>query len=59
MEGSFKFYPSHLTKALLASVVSLGFAVYAASEFSQVGTDVYPDVAPHPPIPPVNPELKP
>ena len=31
-----RFVPSHLTKALLASVVSLGFAAYAAWEFSQV-----------------------
>jgi hypothetical protein len=50
-DGSFHFYPSHLTKGLAAGVVSLGFAVYAAKEFSQVGTDVYPDPPATPPRP--------
>jgi len=44
--GSVRFYPSHLTKGLVASVVSLAFAAYAAREFSMVGKDVFPPLPP-------------
>jgi len=35
-EDSWRFYPSHLTKALLCSALSFGFAVYATREFRRV-----------------------
>jgi hypothetical protein len=34
--GSWHFIPSHLTKGLVASGISLVFAAYAVWEFSQV-----------------------
>lgn len=43
-DGFVRFYPSHLTKGLFASTVSLAFAVYAVREFSRVGKDTYPIV---------------
>jgi len=44
--GSVRFYPSHLTKGLVALVVSLAFEFYAVREFSMVGKDVFPPVPP-------------
>jgi hypothetical protein len=41
-QESWHFYPSHLTKGLVYSYLSISFALYAAREFSQVGRDKYP-----------------
>lgn len=43
MTQTVRFYPSHLTKGLLASVASLIFARIAIREFSLICTDTYPD----------------
>ena len=40
--GTVHFYPSHLTRGLLASIVSLAFARLAIREFSLIGKDEYP-----------------
>lgn len=42
MKETVHFYPSHLTKGLIASVVSLGFARIAVREFSRIGKEKYP-----------------
>jgi len=39
---SVQFYPSHLTKGVIAGAISLVFGLYALREFSLIGTDVYP-----------------
>ena len=63
MDENIEFYPSHLTKGLVAGFISLGFGIIsmgfgalAVREFSLIGTDVYPDPPP-PPRPPMPPEL--
>jgi len=42
--GTVHFYPSHLTRGLLASIVSLAFARIAIREFSLIGKDKYPPI---------------
>jgi hypothetical protein len=50
MTQTVTFYPSHLTKGLVASVVALGASViavssgvYAMREFARIGMDEFPD----------------
>ncbi len=54
------FYPSHLSKGLLATGVAIvagvstvGAAGYALREFSLIGTEQYPQTPPPKPKPPL------